>query len=207
MRIELAAALSGALLLAACAQPHQIEDRQDYIAEATRSFPGETRERVISAAQVVLKLSDPSDFDFRYTLDGFVGLRRYFVYAVLASQQGQEKWQFVTRENPGAIDASVSISEAGTVSGGYSTTPFERAMNSIPLYRLFWSRVEYVLGRRSDWVTCDEAAKPLGDTKTNIAEALGGLCGSRSNGRDAPPPAQMAPMRAMQPKTSASKRR
>jgi len=207
MRIQVAAALSGALLLAACAQPHKIEDRQDYVAEATRNFPGETRERVIAAAQTVLKQSDAPDFDFRFTLDGFVGLRRYFVYAVLASQQGQEKWQFVTRENPGSIEASVSISEAGTVSGGYSVTPFERAMNSIPLYRLFWSRVEYVLGRRSDWVTCEEAAKPLEDTNTSVAEALGGLCGSTSKGRDAPPPQQMAPMRIVEPKAVKPKRR
>jgi len=194
MRANWMAALGAALMLCGCAQPHKIEDRQDYVAEATRSFPGETRERVISAAQTVLKNSDAPDFDFRYTIDGFVGLRRYFVYAILASQSGQEKWQFATREQPGAIEASVSISEAGTVSGGYSTQPFERAMNSIPLYRLFWSRVEYVLGRRSDWITCDEAAKPLEDTKTNVSEALGGLCGSTSKGRDAEAPAQLPPI-------------
>jgi hypothetical protein len=203
MRLMGAAALAASLGLCGCAQPHQIADRQEYVAEATRAFPGETRERVIAAAQKVLKLSDPQDFDFRYTIDGFVGLRRYFVYAVLASQSGQEKWEFATREQPGVIEASVSISEAGRVSGGYSTTPFERAMNSIPLYRLFWSRVEYVLGRRPDWISCAEAAAPLESTKTNIAEALGGLCGTTSEGRDAPAPERLPPL----PRPVASKKR
>ena len=177
-----------------CAQPHQIRDRTDYLAEATRTFPGETRERVIKAAETVLRLSDPKDFEFRYSLSGFTGLRRYFVYAVLASQSGREKWDFLAEQIPAGIQASVSISEVGVTSGGYSATPYERNMASVPLYRLFWSRVEYVLAKRSDWTTCDEASAELEKTKTNTAEGLGGLCGSTSEGRDAPAPPQMAKM-------------
>lgn len=190
----IAALAAGGLVLSGCAQPHQILDRSDYLAEAARTFPGETRERVIKAAETVLRLSDPSDFEFRYTLNGFTGLRRYFVYAVLASQSGREKWDFLAERTPTGIQASVSISEAGVTSGGYSSTPFERNMASVPLYRLFWSRVEYVLARRPDWTTCDEAKEELEKTKTNTAEGLGGLCGSTSQGRDAPAPPQMAAM-------------
>jgi hypothetical protein len=182
------------LTLASCAQPHQIRDRTDYLAEGTRNFPGETRERVIKAAETVLRLSDPKDFEFRYTLNGFTGLRRYFVYAVLASQSGREKWDFLAEQTPAGIQASVSISEAGVTSGGYSSTPYEGAMASVPLYRLFWSRVEYVLGRRNSWTTCGEAQEELETTKTNTAAGLGGLCGSTSDGRDAPAPPQMAPI-------------
>jgi hypothetical protein len=84
-----------ACLLAGCASaPQQVRDRDDYLAEASRVFPGETRERVLKAAETVLKISDPTDFEFRYTLTGFVGLRRYFIYAVLAAAQGREKWDF-----------------------------------------------------------------------------------------------------------------
>jgi hypothetical protein len=185
-----------AAMLCGCAAPHQIRDRSDFLAEAQREYPGETRERLITAAETVLKISDPADFEFRHTLAGFTGLRRYFIYAVLAAAEGREKWEFTTEQLPnGVMRAAITVSEAGTTVGGNSSTPYEGQMASIPLYRLFWARVEYVLGRRSDWITCDEAAKPLQASNTNAATALGGLCGGTSNGRDAPAPDQLPPIR------------
>jgi len=184
-----------AIALAGCAAPHQIRDRSDFLAEATRTYPGETRERLVTAAERVLKQSDPADFEFRHTMNGFVGLRRYVIYVVLASSQGREKWEFaVEAEASGALRASISVSEAGTSYGGSSATPYEGQMASVPLYRLFWARVEYVLARRADWVTCDEAAREAEATNTNVAVALGGLCGPTSDGRLAPPPPRLDPL-------------
>lgn len=184
-----AVVLSLALALSACAAPHQIRDRSDFMAEATREFASERRERVISAAEIVLKHSDPKDFEFRHTLTGFTGLRRYVIYAVIAAAQGREKWEFLTEEPaPGVVRASVSISEAGVATGGSSATPYENALASVPLYRLFWSRVEYLLGRRPDWTSCEQAEAELKATNTNTNAALGGLCGPTSDGRHAPAP-------------------
>jgi hypothetical protein len=181
--------------LAGCASaPHTIVDRSDFLAEATRTYPGENPERIIQAAQIVLKTSDPTDFEFRNTVNGFTGLRRYVVYAVLASAVGREKWDFtVDFPTPGQARASVSISEAGQTTGGYSRTPYENTMASVPLYRLFWKRVDYMLGRRPDWVTCDQAASELKEEGTNTISALGGLCGPTSDGRDAPAPQPLGP--------------
>jgi hypothetical protein len=173
------------------------------MAEATRTYRGEPRERVIRAAEIVLKHSDPEDFEFRYNLGGFEGLRRYFIYAVFASATGRERWQFQTDiPEPGIILASISISEAGQVHGNRSSTPYEGAMPSVPLYRLFWSRVDFVLGKNPTWVTCDDAAKELEATNTNLL-ALGGLCGPTSDGRNAPPPEVLPPpARAAPPQAS-----
>ena len=198
MRTHLATAiaLGVALVCASCSVPHQIINREDFLAEATRHYPGESRERVIKAAETVLRISDPKDWDFRYTLNGFVGLRRYFVYAVIASAQGQEKWEFLADEDaaqPNTIRASVSISEAGVSTGGYTSTPYEGKMASIPLYRLFWDRVDYMLRKRSDWVTCDQVFEELEKTRTTH-DALAGLCGPTSEGRDAPAPEPLPPL-------------
>ena len=106
----------------------------------------------------------------------------------------------------GKIKASVSVSEAGVATGGSSARPYEGALASVPLYRLFWSRVEYMLGRRAEWVTCDEAAKELEATKTNIGAALAGLCGVTSEGRDAPAPDRLPPL-IVQSQRPAPKRR
>jgi hypothetical protein len=196
------------LVLPACSAPHQIVDREDFLAEGTREYRGETRERLIKAAETVLKISDPQDFEFRYTLTGFTGLRRYSIYAVLAASQGREKWDFQTEEAAGALRASVAISEAGESYGGYgSRTPYENRMASIPLYRLFWSRVDYMLGRRPDWVTCAEADTELQQTNTNSPAALGGLCGPTSDGRNAPPPEPLPPIVVATPVPAAPTKR
>jgi hypothetical protein len=177
------------LTLANCAAPHQIRDRSDFLAEATRTYENETRERVVSAAETVLKISDPNDFEFRHNINGFTGLRRYTIYAVLAAAQGREKWEFLTEPaGSNAVRASISVSDAGRATGGSSTSPYEGVMASVPLYRLFWSRVDYMLGKRPDWMTCDEAAKAEESKNTNTLAALSGLCGPTSDGRDAPAP-------------------
>jgi hypothetical protein len=187
--VALAAALGG------CASaPHQVRDRDDYLAEATRVFPGETRERVLKAAETVLRISDPTDFEFRYTLTGFTGLRRYIIYAVIAAANGREKWDFTTEQESAGLRASVAVSEEGVSTGGYSQQRYEGAMASIPLYRLFWSRVEYMLNKRPDWVTCEQAGAELQASNTNSTAALGGLCGPTSDGRNAPPPEPLPPM-------------
>lgn len=175
-----------AACLGACVA-HQIRDRDDFLAEGVRTYPGESRERVLQAARTVLQISDPDDFEFRDTLTGFTGLRRYVIYAVIAASQGREKWEMQTESDGKGLRAAISVSEAGVSTGGYSTTPYEGRMASVPLYRLFWDRVDYMLGRRPDWVSCDQAEAALAASNTGSA-ALGGLCGPTSNGRNAPPP-------------------
>jgi hypothetical protein len=182
------AAVTIATGLAGCTSaPVQIADRNDYLAEATRIYPKEQKERVIRAAEAIIKISDPNDVEVRYVNDGFTAIRRYFIYAVLAASSGQEKWEFHVDERAAAIEASLSISESGTVAGGSSFNHFDSAMSSVPLYRLFWKRMDYMLGRRPDWVTCEQEAAELGRTGTNTVAALGGLCGPTSDGRDSVP--------------------
>ena len=181
-----AGACLAALILGGC-NSHQIVDRSDFIAEGTRNYSNEPRERIIEAARIVLRHSDPTDFEFRDTLTGFTGLRRYFIYAVIAASNGREKWEFQTEADGKAVRAAVSVSEAGVSTGGYSTQPYEGRMASVPLYRLFWDRVDYMLGRRPDWVSCEQAEAVLKASNTGTL-ALGGLCGPTSDGRNAPPP-------------------
>ncbi len=204
--LRIAALVLCGLALAGCAKaPHEIRDRSDYLAEGARTYPGESRERVLRAAETVLRISDPKNFEFRYTLNGFTGLRRYFVYAVIASASGREKWDFLTEPSPAGLQASVSISDAGQATGGYSTNRYEGAMASVPLYRLFWRRVEYVLGKRPDWITCEMATAELTESDTN-GLALSGLCGSTSGGKDAEAPPQMPAVQQPAPATAPRKK-
>jgi hypothetical protein len=183
-----------AVSVCACTPPPQITDRSDFLAEATRTYQGETTERVILAAQRVLEQSDPKGFEFRNTLNGFSGLRRYFVYAVIASQSGREGWDFTAdREPNGGIRAGLTIADVGASQSGYNHSAYNVQMASIPMYRLFWSRVDYVLGRSDNWTTCDDAEVQFHDTKISPLVALGGLCGPTSHGRDGEAPERLAP--------------
>ena len=181
------------LFLTACGHaPVQINDRQDYLAEATRTYQKQGKERIIQAAETILKTSDPNKFDMRYTGGGFVGLRKYFIYAIIASASGQEKWEFNVEEKGDTQVAALTLSDAGITASGSSINRYEGSLNAIPLYRLFWKRMDYMLGNRPDWVTCNQEVELLRAADVNPISALSGLCGPTSAGRDAPAPEPLA---------------
>ncbi|MGF7163613.1 hypothetical protein FHS85_005283 [Rhodoligotrophos appendicifer] len=177
-----------ALLLTGCVTTQdKIVSRDQFLAEATRSYTGVSKEQVIRAAQAVLLQSDDADdWDFGYTTNGFTGTRKYFVYAVIAATSGREKWEFNTEQVGGAVQASLTVSDLANV-GTYGTSVVEINLNRILLQRLFWKRVDYVLGRRPDWVSCDEAMAEAQAAKAD-PEVLSGLCGFTSEGKKNPPP-------------------
>lgn len=175
-----------ALLLSACAAPHQITNRADFLAEATRTYKV-PREKVIQAAETILKISDPQDFDFRHNQSGFVGMRRYFVYAVLASASGQERWEISTEETKEGVRVSLGVTDVGQTHG-QGGQRYDGKLGSVHLYRLFWKRMDYMLGKSQVWVSCQDASQEIEAGGTNAMSALEGLCGSTSDGRHAPAP-------------------
>lgn len=188
MRLAVKMALfAGVLAVAGCTTPPKIADRNDYLAEGTRTYTGETRERVIRAAETLLKTADPGDFEFRHQANGFTGYRSYFVYLVLAGERGQDKWDFHTQEATGGVEASVSVSKAGIAGGGGTMVAFNEAVQWIPLYRLFWKRMDYMLGKRPDWVSCDQESAALRASGVTGIDGLAALCGTTLQGKDVQP--------------------
>lgn len=115
MKLALSLVAIGLLLQGCGGAPPQISDRRDYVAEATRTYPGETKERVIEAAQLILKQSDPNDFQFQHYSYGFTGKRHYMIYVVLAASTGFETWNFSVEDNGKAQVASLAVSDSGSV--------------------------------------------------------------------------------------------
>lgn len=103
------------------------------------------------------------------------------------------------------VYASAGVAETRLEAGnaGHNTT--ERAADPA-LIRLLWDRVDYVLARRSDWVSCARAIADLNRQNGSAREALSGLCGETNKGRDAPAPQQFPAARASPGKTSAGVR-
>lgn len=178
-----------AVVLVGCAGTPKVVSREDFLAEASRKYPDIKKETVIKAAEIVLRQSDPKDWSFRHKPDGFTGVRRYVVYAVLSAASGHERWQFDVKTDNGTTTAFLNISETVTGSSG---VPLEGEMNNVALYRLFWNRMDYVLGRRQRWVHCQAAVKQAKADGHSID--LGGLCGETSQGRYAKPPERLMPL-------------
>jgi hypothetical protein len=177
------------LALAACARPERTTNHADWLREATRQWPGETKARVIAAAEAVVKHSDPRDIQVEYSRQGFVARRKFFIYAVLATAEGEDRWSFQASENSEGAGAAVRIVQRGTAQSGRFSERFRDNQVYVGSFRLFYARIDYLLGRRPDWIACSEAVSKL--ALSSDAPGLQALCSITHQGADAPPPAKV----------------
>jgi hypothetical protein len=188
-------------LLAGCAQPERTINHADWLKEATRSWNGETKARVIAAAEAVVKHSDPSDIKVEYSRSGFSARRKFFIYAVVAAANGEDRWTFSAHENTRGASAAVRIIQRGTTVAGQASQRFRDNQTMVGSLRLFYARVDYLLGKRSDWITCNEAVAKL--SLPSEAPGLQSLCSITHQGADSPPPARLPPKTNSSPKALA----
>jgi hypothetical protein len=179
-----------ALGLSACMRPERSTNHADWLKETTRSWNSENKARVIAAAEAVLKHSDPRDFTFEYAKSGFSARRKFFIYAVLATAEGEDRWTFAASENSEGASASVRIIQRGTATAGRVTERFRDNQTMIGTFRLFYARLDYMLGKRPDWISCADAAKKL--SLNPGAPGLQGLCSITHQANDHAPPARIA---------------
>jgi hypothetical protein len=179
-----------ALGLAACMRPERSTNHADWLKEATRSWNSETKARVIAAAEAVLKHSDSRDFTFEYSKSGFSARRRFFIYAVIATAEGEDRWTFAASENSEGASASVRIIQRGTATAGRSTERFRDNQTMVGSFRLFYARLDYLLGKRPDWVSCADAPKKL--SLNPEAPGLQALCSITHQANDNAPPGKIA---------------
>jgi hypothetical protein len=186
-----------ALLAGGCTAAQRVTDHADWLKEATRMWPGETRARVIAAAEAVVKHADPRDTAVEYNHRGFTARRKFVIYALIASASGTETWTFSSAENEMGASATVRIIQRGTAQAGSRSESFRENQVYIGSLRLFYARIDYLLGRRPDWVACSEAVAklslPAGDP------GLQSLCSLTHQGREAPPPAKTKARSGAQP--------
>ncbi len=179
------------ILLSACARAERVTSHADWMREATRVWPGETKARVIAAAEAVIKHSDPRDIQVEYSRQGFVARRKFFIYAVIATADGEDRWTFHAAENAEGTSASVRLIQRGTATAGRVSERFRENQVYVGTLRLFYARIDYLLGRRADWIPCRDAVAKL--SLPAEAPGLQGLCSLTHQGADAPPPAKVAP--------------
>jgi hypothetical protein len=168
----------------------RVTSHADWEREATRFYAGESKARMIAAAETVLRNSDPGDISFEYRASGFTARRKYFYYAVFASADGEDRWSFYAGENKTGAKATVYLVDRmalRTVAGDGRSRVNQRLIGT---FRLFYARMDYVLGRRHDWPTCQGAPASLAVRPDQ--PGLDGLC-SPTHQASAVVPAQLGP--------------
>ena len=178
------------LALAACARPERTASHADWLKEATRVWPGETKARVIAAAEAVVKHSDPRDTNLEYSKAGFVARRKFFIYAILATVEGEDRWTFSSSENSEGASASVRIIQRGTSQAGRFSERFRDNQTLVGSLRLFYARLDYMLDKRADWISCSDAPTKL--ALPSEAPGLQSMCSITHQGADTAAPARLA---------------
>lgn len=172
-----------ALGMTACT-PRTPLTREEFLAETTRVYPGKAPAEVMTAAEDLLRLADPRT-QFQYRDDGFTAYRPLVVFAVIAMVTGTVTVDFkAAPADDGGTKATVAMGvlAAGsavmpTGSGGYSLAPTGTA-GAPPAgnhaYRLFWQRMNHLLGDGDRWVACYDTPFKLNDADAiwGSAEAL-----------------------------------
>lgn len=171
-----------ALLASGCAHkpPMTVDElnkaQADNKSAATRFYPEKTAEQVKTASQRVLYLLDPPDMTFDVSETKVYAKRRWLFYAVLSAALGLDQYNVsISPKGKGTI-ATFAYSEEGNVlisPPNVFKKNLEVGAHENPAdFKLFHDRVEYMLGMRADWVTC-ETAKATTQKAMALCDAIG----------------------------------
>lgn len=152
-------------VLAGCAAPRPQLSRAEYLAMTSRTLDA-PKEQVLEAAEKVLRLADGDDFKIHHHSTGFSAQRNWSVYLVLAAAMGTDFWVVKTSEMGEKTRLELEVGrQASAITPMATTTPGTWTAGTMPasatpfdgpaLYELFFARMDYLLGTRSDWPTCE----------------------------------------------------
>ena len=129
-----------------------------------RFYPGKTIDEVRKASQRVLYLLDPPDMKFDVRADELLATRYSTYYAVLIVGHGRDWYSVSFTEKNGGTLAKFGFS--GEMNNGPFVMPtaasFKSKIDVSALqnpsdFKLFHDRVEYLLGLRQTWTSCQQA--------------------------------------------------
>lgn len=131
---------------------------------ATRIYLDKTQTELRQASQKALELLDPSDIKFDVRENEILATRWYMIYAIFSVAFGRDWYSVKFDPNPEGVKVTLGY-ESAQNSGVIATQIPESfksniqasARNTPADYKLFHDRLEYLLGLRTDWVTCKQA--------------------------------------------------
>lgn len=155
--------ISAALVLAGCALEPVKYSGAEYASLTTRTYKNIKKEDVFSATKEIFELADPT---FKVTKFGdeikasrSVGvLFNTITYSWRVLAEARNADVLVTTEHQTQIDTT-------DLPSGWEGS-----------YKLFYARLDYLLGKSNHWLTCSEAADARGDISRKRYGSLEALC-------------------------------
>ncbi|GAB1254578.1 hypothetical protein [Desulfovibrio falkowii] len=151
-------------------------ERARQMAMVTRVYPDKKPEEVLLASARIFSLAD-DDYTVSHSPTSIQAQRNWLIYLVISAAMGTDTWivevapegegtRVVARHSGQA--ASVTGMAMPTSNGGMSatavTSPAMQNMTTQPaIYQLFFARLDHLMGKRADWVTCKDAGKLFTD--------------------------------------------
>ncbi len=142
----------------------------------TRVYDNKKPEEVLLAAARIFSLAD-DDYTVSHAPTSIQAQRNWMIYLVISATMGTDTW--IVEVQPEGSGTKVMARHSGqmasatamavpTSNGGMSatavTSPAMQNMTTRPaIYQLFFARLDNLMGKRSDWVTCRDASAMFTD--------------------------------------------
>ena len=143
--------------------------------QATRVYPNQPPMNVRKAAYQALELLDQGDMKFDVRTNELLATRRFFFYAIFAMTVGREWYSLSTVAEGDGTKATLGFDSAFNASvipidipESFKSNISISAQQNPADYKLFHDRVEYLLGLRTNWVTCDQAKRQQPNPKREM---------------------------------------
>ena len=151
------------LLIAGCTAPKQLS-RKEWLEVTTRHYTDVTTEDVLLAAEKLFRLADGDDFKFYHTKDSLSATRNWVAYMVIAAAGGTDYWKIQVASIPNGVTVTIQVNTSAWAL--IPMSPNASPVQGTAIYDVFWARLEYLLGKRTEWMSCKEANKRISEKLT-----------------------------------------
>lgn len=160
-------ALASVAAISGCATQQSLT-RDEYLKTTQRVYSDRSPDQVFTAAEKLFRLADGDDFKFAWTDDSMTASRPWSIYLVLAASFGVDNWLVQTKQEADGTHVRVGVTTSASAIAPVVTTGGDWTAGSTPslpgppiqgtaIYDVFWARLDYLLGKRQSWMTCEEA--------------------------------------------------
>lgn len=149
-----------ALFVSGCASQHPQLTREEFLKASQREYQGKAPDDIFAAAEKLFRLDDGNDFAFTYSQDGMTAQRHWSFYFVLAAGFGTDTWNIKTVQDGAVTKVSVDVSTTSSQALGATMVG---NIGGTAIYDVFWSRMDYLLGKSDHWMTCEESNRRIKD--------------------------------------------
>ncbi|MBW1722535.1 MAG: hypothetical protein JRJ78_10760 [Deltaproteobacteria bacterium] len=151
------------LLLAGCATTQRHLSREEWMQVRNRHYANISPEQVLKAAEKLFILADNKDFKFSYNNNSLKAVRWASPFPVNIWYH----WDIVAVPSGNGTDVNVSIS---TTAAGFGVPGGMTPHDSPDVINLFYSRLDYLLGKSTVWLSCNDYKKK--NPRSSTLEAL-----------------------------------